>query len=462
MKIDFCEFAKLIAADVISDENIKSQVHFDKIVTDSRKLNTGDIFLALRGESFDAHNFLNKLDPSLISFAIVDRRGVSKLSQKPAFPLLVVEDTLRALNKIASIYRSSFENAMTVAITGSNGKTTCKNFLAHVAKELLGNDFYATPKNFNNYFGVPYSILESGVDKRLYIFETGINSLNEMDMLASTLRPDISILTCVQPAHIEGLGSLEQIWTEKTILAQSARAFLYDADSRPENSVLPSIPESLTFSALDSKSDFYFDLDSSTISFNEVCLNVKVNLPGKAKVAAISSALLVFTRLGFEAVSILKACESFNPSAGRMAIIEAGDLVLIDDTYNANLFSMLNLCDSAKEIVKARSLSGKVLFVLGDMAELGDMSDEAHLKVLSALIKGENHSVYSFGSNFHKQALKLSSSKINSFLTKVDLVSALREKLDSNNISLLAFKGSRSAKMEEVISTLFPEESADA
>src|SRR5213594_4749440 len=209
------QIAKFAGAEIFSGDG---KVFIDKISTDSRAVKRGELFVALRGENFDAHNFVESAAKAGAAGAVVDSNWKGKVPEN--FALIRVKDTLQAYQKLAANYRKSL-SLKVVAITGSNGKTSTKDFAAAV----LARRFQATKTegNFNNHVGLPRTILEATSRDEVAIWEIGMNHPGEVAALAKLAAPDAAIITNIGIAHIEFMGSREMIAKEKGALAEAIR-----------------------------------------------------------------------------------------------------------------------------------------------------------------------------------------------------------------------------------------------
>src|SRR2546422_5466449 len=207
------QIAKFAGAEISSGDG---KVFIDKISTDSRTLKRGELFVALRGENFDGHNFVESAAKSGAAGAVVDSNWKGKVPEN--FALIRVKDTLQAYQKLAANYRKSLKLDV-VAITGSNGKTSTKDFAAAV----LARRFRVTKTqgNFNNHVGLPRTILEATAQDELAVWEIGMNHPGEIAVLAKIAAPDAAIITNIGSAHIEFIGSREAIAKEKGALAEA-------------------------------------------------------------------------------------------------------------------------------------------------------------------------------------------------------------------------------------------------
>src|SRR5438128_1636931 len=211
------QIAKFAGAEISSGDG---KVFIDKISTDSRTLKRGELFVALRGENFDGHNFVESAAKSGAAGAVVDSNWKGKVPEN--FALIGVKDTLQAYQKLAANYRKSL-SLKAVAITGSNGKTSTKDFAAAVLARCFR--VTRTEGNFNNHVGLPRTILEATSQDEVAVWEVGMNHPGEVAALARLAAPDVAIITNIGVAHIEFMGSLETIAAEKGAFADQGNSW---------------------------------------------------------------------------------------------------------------------------------------------------------------------------------------------------------------------------------------------
>lgn len=358
---------------------------------DTRKLQVGDLFLALKTDSRDGHDYLDEAFKKGASGAIVEKANFDI-----PLPQLQVANTLEAFQRIATIHRRRF-SGLIIGITGSCGKTTTKDLLSH----LLGKATHATLLNLNNLLGVPMTLmgLDSGFHK-YGIIEAGTNVCGEMKCLASMIRPDLSIITNVYPVHLDGLGTLENIAIEKSFLAQDTKA---DGLVLFPSSCLQFKP----FQGLGSKArvlackDEVIDFPVNQIiryqihenRDDTVSLYIKLTavsgqhvfiLPifSEGVTANIALAICASLLIGIEEKQIQEGLLTWAPSKHRGQIYHYGSQVYYADCYNANPVSML---DALGIFQKRFSDFHNHLYILGSMGELSDKAADYHCEVGKSL-----------------------------------------------------------------------------
>jgi UDP-N-acetylmuramoyl-tripeptide--D-alanyl-D-alanine ligase len=339
------------------------------IVTDSRSLQLGEVFLALRGDRFDGHGFVPAAIQQGAIAAIVDRAEV------PNLPLLVVKDTLQAYQTIAGWWRNQFKIPV-IAITGSVGKTTTKELVAAV---LATQGFVLkTQANYNNEIGVPKTLLELEPEHNFAVIEMGMRASGEIALLTQIARPDIALITNVGTAHIGRLGSEQAIANAKCEMLQQLQptgiAILnHDNDRLIQTAAGVWQGKTLTYGLEGG------DLQGSLV--NATTLRVEntdftLPLPGRHNALNYLAALAVAKILQIDWRGIAQGLSVEMPKGRSHRWELPNDIVILDETYNAGLESMIASLHLLAETPGKRHIA-----VLGTMKELGDRSPEFHHQV---------------------------------------------------------------------------------
>lgn len=357
--------------------------HPSRIVTDTRVLGPNDVFVALRGERFDGHDFVEEAVRRGAVAVIVDVfQCVHQVGDRAA--VIVVKDTLQALGDLARAARKRFSLPV-VGITGSNGKTSTKEMTASILSRRF--KVLKNPGNYNNLIGVPLTLLELCADHEAAVIEMGINVVGEMERLVSITQPTVGVITNIHPAHLEGLGSLETVLSEKGKLWEhlpTDGTAVVNADDERLAAFAKTIKAlTVRFSAHDATAEFSVD-GSVTVVPGESRFRlatpsgeVPIRLPamGLHHVQNALAAAAVGYTLGCSLEVIRAGLEAHRPVKQRMAIMRLQDgIVLVDDTYNANPKSMAE----AFRALKTGAQGKPIALVLGEMRELGDASAQWH------------------------------------------------------------------------------------
>jgi UDP-N-acetylmuramoyl-tripeptide--D-alanyl-D-alanine ligase len=359
---------------------------FKGISTDTRKLKPGYLFWALEGRKYDGHSFWKDAVEKGAKGLIISKFPEGfRLEELPkTISVILVKDTLQALGKLANWWRKEL-GAKVIAITGSCGKTTTKE-LTH----FILSKFFSTaksPGNFNNLIGVPLSLLSVKKGIEVVILELGTNSPGEIKILTKIVEPDVSVITCVYPSHLEGLKSFEGVLEEKISLFKNSpfhTIFIYNADQEVLRKKAEAFPNKKLCFGIEESADVKgeeikcrdFCVEGRVRIEEEVC-NLKLNLIGKHNFYNVLCALAIgkaFSLSLKEMVEVLEKGEPFQ----RMKVLKIGSFVVIDDTYNANPSSVLFALESLKDVSEE---FGKKLVILGDMKELGEYAESFHREV---------------------------------------------------------------------------------
>lgn len=361
------------------------------VSTDSRNLRSGDLFIPLKGENFDGHQFIAEaLKRGAIGFVAKNWDNSMKSKLQPELKngtvIIGVEDTLRAYQDIAHYVRKKL-GVKVVAITGSTGKTSVKDMLASILEGALPSVF--PPQNYNNEFGVPYTILQANEKTKVIILEMAMRGSGQIKELAEIGSPDIGLLTNIGVTHFELLGSVEKIVEAKAELITSVQkegTMVFNQDDPWTARLKKRAPCSVVTFGLDGKADVRaekINLDPAGYpSFQIVSkyshkIPVRLAIPGRFNVHNALAAATVAFLLEVSPENIREGLGKATLSSLRMEVIEVGGLTILNDTYNASPTSMRAALQTLKEVSKGT----RKVAILGDMLELGAISGEEHLKL---------------------------------------------------------------------------------
>ncbi len=429
---------------------IGADVEFCCVGTDSRAIKKGQLFVALKGENFDGHEYAAQSLEQGASAVLV-----SKASN--ASPAVVVEDTRLALGDLASHWRAKFDMPV-VAITGSNGKTTVKEMLAAILKVATADDasVLATQGNLNNDIGLPMTMLNLGKQHRYAVLEMGMNHTGELSYLSNLAKPNVALVNNAGTAHIGELGSLEAIANAKGEifegLADGGTAII-NADDVFANlwKNLASKHQQVTF-GLKAKADvmakYELHVASSDLELIAPNATVKFTLPapGLHNVSNALAAASAALALNVSLENIATGLSNFAGVKGRLQTKQgfAGAKV-IDDTYNANPMSM----KAAIDVLKVSA--GQRIFVMGDMAELGADAASMHAEIGAYAKTAGIEKFYALG-ELTKNAVTSFGANAMHFETIEALAESLKNMMNAETTVLV--KGSRSMRMERVVDAI--------
>ena len=414
------------------------------IATDSREIQSGDLYIAIPGENFDGHSFLKEVFIAGASAALVSSpKDNLKGSQ------IIVDNTIKAIGKVATKWREQYQIPI-IGITGSNGKTSTKELLRHVLSSKF--DIHATEGNYNTSIGLPLTLLQLNAFHGASIIEMGANQKGDIDVLAKIAKPNYGLITNIAPAHLEGFGSIEEVARTKSALFKNLDdgiAFINLTDHRVANIEIKG--KSITFGLnpeCDYPADLHYEKDGTiTLTINaEEIPTYSSNLSFAKNIIACSA---ISRELGVEWEAIKDRVSTFSPPKGRCEVKKVNSNIIIDDTYNANLDSTL----AAIDYLTAFSGHGKRIFVFGDMLELGDLSKEQHHKVGKKCFEAGLDAVLCFGKESMTTSNAINDLEINEhFNTKEELLKFLKDIVSPKDKIL--FKGSRGMRMETIIEGL--------
>jgi len=431
---------------------------FTGVSTDTRQIKKDQVFVALKGPNFDAHDYLLKAKENGAIAAVVQR------DVDCTMPQIIVDDTLLALGQMANARRNSFSGKV-IGLTGSNGKTTVKELLASILK--TNGNVLATKGNFNNDIGLPLTLLRIKNNEDFAVIEMGANHPGEIAYLSDITHPDIALITNAGSAHLEGFGSVEGVAKAKGEifggLAENGTAIINLDDNYADYWLSISRQyQQKTFSLVNASAD----VGASTIKMlnggaeftlrilNKDEVTVKLPLSGEHNIANALVAAAVADSCGVSIENIKRGLEDFDVVKGRLTFLAGNNgSMVIDDTYNANL-------DSSKAAIDVlKTLAGKKYFVFGDLFEsgenavnihqqVGDYAKEQNIDHLLAVGELTRYTVTSFGAGAQH------------FSSKKKLLDYLNPLINDNAAVLI--KGSRGMKMEEIVGQLIDVEKTNA
>lgn len=361
---------------------------FTSISTDSRTLAPGGLFVALKGEQFDGHQFIAQAISRGGSGVIVDQGEVENIGLRDLqVPVVGVSDTLRAFGDLAEFWRRLYPVPV-VAITGSNGKTTTKEMVASILDrswKVLKNQ-----GTFNNLVGLPITLLQLNNTHQAAVVELGMNQPGEIKRLTAIVSPDVGLITNIQPAHLQGLGTLEGIEAAKGELfagmAASATIVVNRDDPRVRNLASSFPGRQVSFSVNGEPADIALDrilaMDEDGSRFllklPEETLEIYLPVLGLHHCNNAVAAAAVVWALNLPTKTIVSGLANFKPVDKRMEVLTIpGEITIINDSYNANPGSMAAALETLRQVKK----QGRGFAVLGDMLELGDESAALHSQV---------------------------------------------------------------------------------
>ncbi|KGQ52370.1 UDP-N-acetylmuramoyl-tripeptide--D-alanyl-D-alanine ligase [Gallibacterium anatis 10672-6] len=454
IKVSFAALSELLSAKEVNPPSAELEV--DKVTTDSRTDCCGSVFFALRGESFDAHRFLAQVSQQGAKILVVEQADPAV-----SVPQLVVADTKKALGQLALWVRQQV-NPKVAAMTGSSGKTTVKEMTAAILQQTAKNadEVLFTAGNFNNDIGVPLTLLRLTDQHRFAVIELGANHAGEIAYTTQLARPDVALVNNVAPAHLAGFGSLQGVAKAKGEIYQGLTENGIAVINKDCN-YLPMWKQNIAkhsikcFSMTHSEADIYVRaIQYTNIGFSFVLCTpqgeIEIELPylGLHNVSNALAAASLAIALGATLDDVKKGLALGKRVKGRLFPIEVNSqLTLLDDTYNANVDSLkaaISVLHSAPQQVK--------VLVVGDMAELGESTEQCHRQVAEAALNANLDQVMSFG-QYSRVISQICGGK--HYQDKAELIADLQQyaaqQMKAGKTILILVKGSRSMKMEQVI-----------
>ena len=414
------------------------------IVTDSREVRPGDLYIAISGDRVDGHTFIKDVFEKGAVCALVNS-DIENADEQ----LIKVNNSVSTIGKLAKAWRNQFDIPV-MGITGSNGKTSTKELLKHMLSAQF--NIHATEGNFNTSIGLPLTLLRLTKENTMSLLEMGANQPGDIAQLCEIAQPTHGVITNIAPAHLEGFGTIEAVAKTKGELfacLSKGVSFINAADYRV--GALEILGDSISFGLTpecDYPADIHHEKDGTitlTVDAEEI-LTHSVNLTFAKNVIAC---VAISRTLGLSWGEIRENVASFQPPKGRCEVKNNGMITIIDDTYNANLESTVDAID----YLKAFSGNGQRIFVFGDMFELGDLSQDQHRRVGEKCNEAELSAVFTVGEETVTTDAIITYSELHKhFNNKDDLLTSLKSIVKDGDKVLV--KGSRGMKMETIVEAM--------
>ena len=444
--------SEIISAMNAAASNYKQQnIKVKGVSTDTRSLKKGDIYIALKGNNFDGHDFVS-IAQTKEACAVVCSKDVDT-----QLPVLKVNDTLAALQNLAAYYRTKF-NIPIIAVTGSNGKTTAKNMIATVLAAKFRVFF--TDKNYNNEIGLPKSMLELDDSYDVAVFEMGMNHFGEIETLSNIAKPDIAVITNIGKAHIGNLGSQENILKAKLEIISGLKKnglLLLNADDKFLRDVKLDTHEVVFIGCTDTEapngiSASNIQADDNPSSFDVVYKEqaYPCSLPaiGKHNVTNALFALYCGIKLGIGIKDAIDEINRFTVSSMRTEVAYVKGISIIKDYYNSSPDS----ARAALEVLANYPSSGKKIALLGEIFELGDFSAPEHTNLAKACNEKKLDYVFFIGMDYECFKKELKNGECFSDRERDAFSKSVKNYISGGNLKkcdVILIKGSRGMKMEE-------------
>jgi UDP-N-acetylmuramoyl-tripeptide--D-alanyl-D-alanine ligase len=440
------------------------------VATDSRDPLADQLFVALVGERFDAHEFLDQVIDKGAGALLISRTSLkvtpeSRVRWSAKVPLIEVDDSERGLGDLAKKHRQKLSTALVHAITGSNGKTSTKEMLAAILESA--GSVLKTEGNLNNLIGLPMTLLGAKASHRSLVLEMGMNARGEIARLVEIADPDVGLITNVGPAHVGELGSIEAV-------AEAKGEMYAGLDRRRAIAVVNLddtwITEMAARAGINQRRTFgrHADADVRVVARTPLEIGQRVELsvdgrtilfdlpyPGAHNALNAAAAVATATaRTTLDPEAIARGLAAAHRVSGRLIVEPLGPYWIVDDCYNANAASMLAAIDTIRERVE--STGGRLVALLGEMRELGVFSDEEHARVGAACAAARAAIVAAFGPNAGPIAAAARAGGVSDVSFEAEDVEALLgfvvQRLRAGDVILV--KGSRGIHMERFIARL--------
>ncbi|MGE5859873.1 MAG: UDP-N-acetylmuramoyl-tripeptide--D-alanyl-D-alanine ligase [Ignavibacteria bacterium] len=431
----------------------------ESVSIDSRSIPQKGLFIAIKGEKFDGHDFVNYAIENGAEAIMISAEKYENF-REINIPIITVNDTLKALGDVAKIWRLKL-NTKIIGITGSTGKTTTKEMLALILNEKFSVN--KTLGNNNNHIGVPLTIFSTNNSHDVLVAELGTNHFGEIKYTSEILKPDYALITNIGHSHLEFLKNKRGVLKEKIELfriASERKGFIFLNNDDPLLSrISKNYKSKLTF-GFNSKADAKGKITGYTgdgkpviqIIYKNKKLKETFSLYGEQSAKNFLAASAVAFKLGLSRKQISNAVKKIKSVDKRLNIKKYSDFILIDDTYNANPDSM----KYAIELLERIKIYSKKIAVLGDMFELGEEGPAQHKKLAAIINKNKIDAVYTTGSLMKNLNEELVNSEIQTehFSVRDQLKEFLKEKKFKDSVVLV--KGSRGMKMEDFVKIIEP------
>lgn len=446
-KLEIKEIVKAVKGELITKNKDTENLEIENITISSKNIIKNDLFIALKGDNFDGHDFIED---------VVSKGAKCVISEKKInidVTLILVSSTHEALRDLAEYYRSLFD-VKVIAVTGSVGKTTTKDIIASILSKKY--KVLKTEGNFNNEIGLPLTVFKINMHHEYVVLEMGMNHVGEIHNLSKIAKPNIAVITNIGTAHIENLGTKNNIKQAKLeifdYMNENSIAVLNGEDELLKNE---EINTTVKF-GLDRTNDIYatnivddnIEKTSFTVNYKGQTFNAKLNVAGRHMVLNALAGIAIGLKLGLSKNEILKGLEDFQLTNMRMSIMNLKKYTIINDVYNASLESVKASVDVLKRC------STRKVIIFGDMFELGELSKELHKQVGQYIAKSGVDLVICIGdfSIYTFEELKKINTKTYYYKTKGKALINIKKMLKEQDTILV--KASRGMEFEKIVFAL--------
>ena len=447
----FGEMRQIINAKL---EGIDSDSSFNGFSIDSRSVKDGDVFFCIKGEMTDGHQYISQALEKGARAVVANPEIIPDVLKKIDFPKILVSDPNLALREWASDARNYFEGEV-LAVTGSNGKTSTKEILSGLCR-FFDSNAYATPGNYNNYIGVPLTLLNAPMETKWWVIEIGTNNFGEIAELSKIVRPTGGVITNIGESHLEFLLD--------TIGVAREKAALFDGMTQGSKVVIPGsilhmdiVEKEADKAGVELIKTAQIEVESKEdrLKFNLFEADFETVINNMLFLQNLVSSLTLLRSQGLSVTQLQQATANLELNLnGRFHTLYMKEWILIDDTYNANPSSFKSVLENMNNLYP----KNRKIVVCGKMAELGQKSSELHQQVGINMVKNGieimlglgGKEIESYIGGWEKEGGIMKSAKQ---LTELDeLLNAFRKELNPGDVVLV--KGSRSAQMERFVGNI--------
>ncbi len=446
-KITLNEIANSCNGEFIGDVSLKDTT-VSSIAIDSRKVIKGTLFIAIKGERVDGHNYINQTFENGAICAVSEKR-IDNISANT--PYILVKSTLQAIKDIATYYRTKF-NIPFIGISGSVGKTSTKEMIYSVLSQKYA--VHKTQGNFNNEIGVPLTIFDMDKDAQVAVIEMGISGFGEMTNLSKIVKPDYCVLTNIGDCHLENLKDKDGVLKAKTemfeYMQNRGKVFLYGDDEKLRSIKEVKENSPIFYGISDNNEYFATEIENSGLDGIDCILNsekeqIKVHIPsiGNYMINNALCAYAIGKEFKLEKEEIASGIANYKTVGSRANIIKANNYTIIDDCYNANPVSVKSAIDTLV------NFENRKVAIIGDMKELGENEVKLHQEVGMYIESKKVDVLIAIGPLAKELISKINMNKaywykdINEAKTEIKLL------LQPHDVILV--KGSRSMKLEQIV-----------
>jgi UDP-N-acetylmuramoyl-tripeptide--D-alanyl-D-alanine ligase len=432
----------------------------NQIITDTRKLTDGSLFIPLVGEKFDGHEFI-KAAFDMGAAAVLTHNDTELLIDKT---IIKVEDTLKALRDITAYYKKKYP-LPTVAVTGSVGKTTTKDMLYAALSEKYNT--LKTPNNFNNEIGVPITVFMLEKEHECAVIEMGMNHFGEIERLAEMGQPNVAVITNIGMSHIENLGSQEGIFKAKMEITKrftKDNTLIVNGDDKFLSTTKGMGEYKVVYYGIDNPENDVYAKDIVNnglkgIEFTAVVdgkdYHVEVTQPGKHNVYNALAAICVGREFGVEIEDSIRGIKNCEYTSQRLEVDEFGGMQIINDCYNASPDSIR----AALSVLKCATVPRKIA-ILGDVLEMGEFARDAHYALGKAVVESNVDMLITAGENAEyiaRGAKDCGMENVVSFPKTLDVCNYVKDVLHEGDAVLI--KASHGMHFEDIYNTIKTKES---